>query len=247
AEPRARSLQTTSPVPDHASHLDVYVLGALAGAFESAEAVVGSVQEVKGRAVAETLTYRFEKLQVRKFVTRAAKEEHRDRDRTEVGGTLRFRLAGLGEGEGEEDQTLDAIERGFGGGRGSHAATKGVAACQKREAAGYPACRCDCRANGCSADRFGVASFAVFHVREVVAERRDVDVGQPFRYGLEIGVTHVRAGPVAQDEQVAGVARADKQGRGLSLFRRGQEFHLLRFGSHARWPPLVEECRKGFL
>src|SRR5262249_8137641 len=156
AEPRARSLQTTSPVPDHASHLDVYVLGALAGAFESAEAVVGSVQEVKGRAVAETLTYRFEKLQVRKFVTRAAKEGQRARDGTGGGGALRFRVAGLGQGEGEEDQTLDAIESGFGGGGGSHAATKGVAACQKREAAGYPACRCDCRANGCSADRFGV-------------------------------------------------------------------------------------------
>jgi hypothetical protein len=45
-------------------------------------------------------------------------------------------------------------------------------------------------------------------------------------------VSHVRAGPVTEDEQVARIAGPDQQGGDLSPLRRGEEFQLLCFGSH---------------
>ena len=86
--------------------------------------------------------------------------------------------------------------------------------------------RCDRGADGRCADLPGVASLAVLHVRKVVAEGRYARVGHPLRDGLEGGVPHVRAGPVAEDKQMARVAGPDQQGGDLSLFRRGKEFHL---------------------
>src|SRR5437762_5898270 len=102
------------------------------------------------------------------------------------------------QGEGEEDQTVYAIEGGFWGCRGGHAPAEGVAARQKGEVEGGSVRRCDRGADGRCADLPGVASLAVLHVRKVVAEGRYARVGHPFRDGLEGGVSHVRAGPVAE-------------------------------------------------
>jgi hypothetical protein len=65
------TLQSGSPLSDDPGHLDKYILLAFAGAFESAEAVVGIVQQMKGRAFTEFFADRFEKLQVGRFIARA--------------------------------------------------------------------------------------------------------------------------------------------------------------------------------
>src|SRR5471032_2495397 len=127
----ARSLQPGCPLPDDAGHLVEYILLALAGTFESAEAVVGCVQKVECRAFAEFFADGLQKVQVRQVVARAAEKEHWDRDRAQVRGALRVRLAGLMQGEGEEDQADDAIEGRFRRSRGGHAPAEGVAASQE--------------------------------------------------------------------------------------------------------------------
>src|SRR4029434_8679843 len=96
------SPQPGRPLPDDASHLDEHILLALAGAFERAEAMVCSVEEVECRALAEFFADRLQKVQIRQLVARAAEEEHRDRDRAEVVRALRVGAAGLMQGGGEE-------------------------------------------------------------------------------------------------------------------------------------------------
>ena len=61
--------------------------------------MVGSVQEVECRVLAELFADRLQKVQIRQFVARAAEEEHRDRDRAEVVRALRVGLAGLMRGK----------------------------------------------------------------------------------------------------------------------------------------------------
>src|SRR5260370_39456721 len=103
---------TGRPLSDDARHLDEYIFLALARALEGGEAVVGGVQRMQCRAFAEFLADGLEKVQVRQLVARAAEEEHRHRDRAEVVRTLGLRLAGLMQGEGEEDQAVHAVEGG---------------------------------------------------------------------------------------------------------------------------------------
>ncbi len=102
-----------------------------------------------------------------------------------------------------------------------------MAAGQEREIRGGPVRRGDGRADGRRADRLRVAALAVLRVREVVPERRDAHVGQPLGDRLEGRVAHVRAGPVAEDEQVARAGGPDQQRGDLALLRRGEELQLL--------------------
>ena len=53
----------------------------------------------------------------------------------------------------------------------------------------------------------------------------------------ERGVPHVRAGPVAEDEQVARVRGPDQQGGDLALLRRGDELQLSGIAGHVRVSP----------
>src|SRR5262249_2279586 len=55
---------------------------------------------------------------------------------------------------------------------------------------------------------------------------------RPLRNGLERGMPHVRAGPVAEDKHMARVGRPNQQGGDFSLFRCGKDFHLFCFVSH---------------
>src|SRR5262249_18295384 len=80
---------------------------------------------------------------------------------------------------------------------------------------------------------------AILHVWKVVAKCADGRFGQPLRDGLERRVAHVRAGPVAQDKQVACVIGQEKQGGYFSLVRRGHKSHLSCFVSHSS---LSEAC-----
>ena len=127
------SLQPGRPLPDDTRHLGKHIFLALAGAFANAEAVVSRVQKVQGRAFAELLTDGLQQIQLRQFIPCAAEEEHRDGDRAKVFGALRVGLAGLVEGEGEEDQSSHTVEGRFRGRRGGHATAEGVAAGQERQ------------------------------------------------------------------------------------------------------------------
>ena len=64
---------------------------------------------------------------------------------------------------------------------------------------------------------------AVLHVGKVVAEGRYARLSHPIRDGLQGGVSHIRAGPVAEDEEVARVAGPHEQGGDFPLLRRGEE------------------------
>jgi hypothetical protein len=66
---------------------------------------------------------------------------------------------------------------------------------------------------------------AVCRIRKVVAEGRFAHLGQALPDSLEGSVSHMRAGPLAEDEQVSRVARPDHQGGDFSLRRFGNEFH----------------------
>src|SRR6266571_5515682 len=196
----ADSFQFGRPLPDGASHLDKDILLALPGAFKDTEAMVGSVQRVECHAFTEFLADGLKKVQVRQFVARAAEKEHRDCDRAQVVRALRVRLAGLMQGKGEEDQAVYAIKRGFRGCRGGHAPAEGVAASQEGEGeSGVMRC-CDCGPDGRRANLLGIASRTMLHVGKVVAEGRYARVGHPLCDGLKRGVSHIRAGPVAEDD-----------------------------------------------
>ena len=105
---------------------------------------------------------------------------------------------------------------------------------RRRKARGGPACGRDRRADGRRADRLRVAALAVLHVREVVAEGRDAHLGQPIGDRLERGVPHVRAGAVAEDEQVPRTVGPDQQGGDFALLGRGEELQLFRFVGHVK-------------
>src|SRR5207245_6057983 len=50
-----RNAQSGRPLPDHASHLDEYILRALAGAFKAADAGVGGVGDVERHGFGEVV------------------------------------------------------------------------------------------------------------------------------------------------------------------------------------------------
>jgi hypothetical protein len=138
----------------------------------------------------------------------------------------RVRPARLMQGKGEEDQAADAIERRIRRGRGGHSDTEGVAAGQEHEVSGNSVHRCNCRTDDRRAHVLGVSPAAVLHVREVEAKGRHARFGYPLSDCLESRVSHVRAGPMAQQEEVAGVAGAEQQGREVALLRRGEKIEI---------------------
>ena len=105
--------QSRDPLTHDAGHLDEHVLLAFARAFEGAEAVIGSVEQVECRAFTELLGHGLQKIKMSQFVARTAEKEHWNRDGAEVVCALRLRFAGMMQGKGEEDQTFYTIERGF--------------------------------------------------------------------------------------------------------------------------------------
>src|SRR5689334_6353096 len=102
------SLQLGRPRLNDTGHLDEYVLVALTVAFKNPKSVVGGVEWVKRRALAEFFADGLQQLRIRHLVSRPTQEKHRDRDRVEMLRALQIRLVDrfrrLMQGKGKEDQ-----------------------------------------------------------------------------------------------------------------------------------------------
>src|SRR3954451_22029356 len=98
-----------------------------------------------------------------------------------------------------------------------------MAARQQGQVGGGLPCRRDRGTDRLRADGLPVPALAVLRVGEVVAERRDADLGQSIGDRLQRGMPHVRAGAMAEYEEMRRALGPYQEGRDLALLRRGEE------------------------
>src|SRR5215831_15370736 len=94
-------------------------------------------------------------------------------------GAVRRRLSSSMQRKAQIDQAADSIQWFLRRSKRCHSPAHGFAAGKKRQAIGMLLRGGDGTANTCSENRFTVRSFdTLFHVRELVTERRNGAIGQ---------------------------------------------------------------------
>src|SRR5688572_1031878 len=97
------------------------------------EGMIGLIEELQRRALAQAFDHRLELAELGQRVARALQEQHRYVNLREMIGALSRRLARRMQWKTEKDKTFDTVER-FGSLRARcHAPAKGFAAGKKRQ------------------------------------------------------------------------------------------------------------------
>jgi hypothetical protein len=174
--------------------------------------VIGRVDDVQRGKRAEFAADRTQQGEIGQGVARALKEQHRKFDLGEMIGALGAWALWRMERKAKENDATRWSERVLCGGLGGQASAHGFTSSEKRQRRRKLMSRGDGSDDGRGENRRRIGNVAMlFHVGELVAESRDVNVGERGGEAFHEGMLHAGAGPMSEHEELVRGGRNEQE------------------------------------